>query len=105
MPETEKLPQQKMVDISTAHIPAHTAQALGHDAEYPSRADLFNKLVYTHWSNYGWIICCTCDNPEDTMNEHPELAKLMSLCIEQGVEFLKLDCDAEKIKGLPTFEW
>ena len=97
------LPTRKMLDISTTHIPEHTATALGGLYDY-LYAPLFNDLAYTPWGGYGWIFYVGEDYGEYGA-EHPELAAVIEFARSAGYDYLKLDCDAEKIDDLPTFEW
>lgn len=94
-----------LVDISTAHIPKHTADALGSKPGDADASELQDNLMYSHWGEYGWIIYCGDDEAEEVRERHPELSDLMSLCSSQGISFLKLDCDAPKVDGLPVFNW
>ena len=107
---------EKVLNISTAHIPERTAQALGTGTEFTSTdsafhaclvADLWDKISYTPWAVYGWIIWAGHD-VDEIKGEHPELARLMQFAVEYGYTYLKLDCDAEQLPeslGFPTFEW
>lgn len=92
----------KMLDISTAHIPKHTADALG-DATSDKKPELFDAISYVHYHEYGWIIHTS--EVEAVRSQHPELAALIELAKRNGAEHLKLDCDAPKIEGLASFEW
>lgn len=94
-----------LVDISTAHIPKHTADALDSKPGDADASELQENLIYTPWGEYGWIIYCGADEAEEVRESHPELSDLMSLCASQGICFLKLDCDASKVDGLPVFNW
>jgi hypothetical protein len=93
-----------MVDISTGHIPKHTADALGQpgDSETPA---LLNQLSYVSYHEYGWIIAVNAEHAEELREEHPELAHLMLLTIANDGRHLKLDSDGIVIDGLPTFDW
>jgi hypothetical protein len=93
----------KLLDLSTAHIPKHTADALG--SKDISNPPLWNDLSYVHYHEYGWIIHCSRDELGDKAQEHPELAALLNLCVDNGIEHLKLDCDAPTVEGLPCFDW
>ena len=88
----------KVLDISTGHIPKHTADAL--DADRP---ELYDALSYVHYHEYGWIIHAS--NDDEVNDSHPELARLIRLTRELGAEHLKLDCDAPLVEGLPVFKW
>lgn len=94
---------RSMLVISSAHIPEHTAEALG-DLYGHLEADLFHALVYTPWSNYGWIFWAEQEQSDD-LNEHPELANLLQFAKENGYHYLQLDCDADTLSDQPTFDW
>lgn len=95
----------KMVDMSTNHIPRKTSIALGEDANALQSAELWHQLSYTGWHDYGWIIFCSVDAAAAIHQEHPELSALIELCVKQGVAYLKLDSDAPSVEGLPVFDW
>jgi hypothetical protein len=94
----------KMLDISTCHIPKRTADALG-EPNSPVKPALWDVLSYVHYHEYGWIIFADRGDNPSLMEEHPELARLLTLASELGADHLKLDCDATQIKELPQFEW
>jgi len=93
----------KMLTISTAHIPKHTADALGGLPDHQN-AKLYPEVVYTPWMGYGWVFIAGQDTGllED---EHPELAAVLRFAHNYGCDFVRLDCDANPIEALPTFEW
>jgi len=104
---------EKVLNISTANIPKHTAEALGTSNDYDSKiavfeacisADLWDKLSYTPWACYGWIIWAGHETDE-IKEEHPQLANLMEYATSKGFTYLKLDCDAEELPGFERFEW
>lgn len=92
----------KMLDISTGHIPKHTADALG-DASSEKKPELYDQISYVHYHEYGWIIHTSDANA--VRSEHPELAHLLELAKKNGADHLKLDCDAPKVEGLASFDW
>lgn len=93
---------QSVLDLSTAHIPRRTAVALGDEGDC-KQAELWSRLAYTPWHDYGWFICA--DDPASVEDDHPELAALLQFASDHGFAFLRLDCDADTYDGLPTFEW
>lgn len=93
----------RMLNVSTAHIPKRTADALG--MQSTSRdTDLRSILCVVDFDAYGWIIY-VCLEAITAAQGHPELANLMTLARKQGCEYLKLDCDAVTIAGIPEFSW
>lgn len=93
-----------MLELSTAHIPRHTAEALG-DSGMPESPALWDLISYVHFHTYGWIIYCGSPLPEELQQVHPDLGNLMKVAKESGALYLKLDCDAVKAEGLPLFDW
>lgn len=92
----------KVLDISTAHVPKHTADALD-TPDSQVKPKLYDALSYVQYHEYGWIIHTS--NDDQVRDSHPELARLIRMARELGAEHLKLDCDAPSIEGLPVFEW
>lgn len=95
----------KVLDVSTAHIPEATNTALLY-----GMSELNGILPMTNWSDYGWIIWTggapdSLDAFGEIAEQHPELANLIRLCQDNGILYLQLDCDGEQIDGFPTFEW
>lgn len=93
----------KMLTISTAHIPKHTAEALGGLSDH-LEAKLHEDVMYTPWCDYGWVFWASQETGmfED---EHPELAAVLRFAHNYGCDFVRLDCDANPIEALPTFDW
>lgn len=95
---------QKMLELSTCHIPKHTSEALGSQGTEGVPA-LWNEISYVHYLEYGWIIFCSSEAPDGWDLQHPELANLIKIAHDLGASYLKLDCDALTAQGLPTFDW
>lgn len=81
-----------LLEISTAHIPKHTAEAI----------ETLETVICEKWSEYGWIIWIGEDN---AIEEHKELNNILDYCREHNITYLKLDCDAETTAAFPTFNW
>jgi hypothetical protein len=96
---------EKLLDLSTSHIPRKTSIALGEDQNTPSASELWGLLSYTHWHSHGWIIFCSEEAATMIREAHPELADLMTLALQHGAVYLKLDGDAPQQEGVPTFDW
>lgn len=89
------------IEASTRNIPKHTADALE-----KREGDLWNAISYTDWHEYGWILWVGVDHADAAREVgHPELASLIDVAIEIGCRFLLLDCDADQVPGMPTFDW
>ena len=94
-----RLPSVKMTDISTGHVSERTADALRNE-----KSDLRNLLAYEAWADYGWIIFCSTDAADSVRATNPDIAHLIDVCVQGKVDFLKLDCDADRVAGLPWFD-
>lgn len=95
----------QMAEVSSMHIPQHTAEALGQPDTDLAKAELACELNYTRWSDFGWIIYCDAVSALRVQSAHPELSTFIAQCAQQDIPFLKLDCDAAVQLGLPTFDW
>lgn len=93
-----------MLNMSTAHIPKLTAIALGEDEGKSGKPELWDTLSYVYFHEYGWIVNCSEDAAEAVREHHPELAALIRRCLDVSAAFLKLDCDADVVPDLQTFE-
>jgi hypothetical protein len=99
-----------MLDVSTAHIQKHTADALTVSLD-DGQGLVYDTLSHVAWHEYGWIIhaCVDAHQREDLQTAgHGELADLLKFAADNGFNYLKLDCDAPRLPasvGLPTFEW
>ena len=96
----------QMADISTKYIPKKTAEALGMSEAQVRGSVLYDVIAHSAWADYGWIIGVSGDARDAVRDEHLELANLIDWCIEQGLDYLKLDCDAgDGPDGFPVFDW
>jgi hypothetical protein len=96
-----ELPTRKYVDLSTAHISRKDSQLL----VSPIGCVPAGLIVYEN--EYGFFIPITNEeSPDMTLHGFSrEFAELVTLCQEQGISLIRLDCDAPKIEGLPEFDW
>lgn len=100
---------QKILDVSTAMIPEHTADALDEDKELRCVLDIWGTEI---GSTNGWLIWAYFDSGHPDVHKfqakHPELFKLMDFAYERDFVFLRLDADASELPpecGLPVFSW
>jgi hypothetical protein len=103
--EVSRLPIRTVLELSTGHIPKHTADALGHGRSAVEAAELWNLLPYEPWADYGWIVCVTGDVPEEVKERHPELGTLLAFCCNNNIRYLQLDSDGYEMDDFPTFDW
>lgn len=90
----------KVLRVSTAMIPEHTADALGHAKFGP----LHEELSYEMFT-IGWMIWAQQLTP---IVGHPELKMLLDFARARGYYFVRLEADAEPLPqqcGLPVFSW
>lgn len=97
---------KRLLDVSTAHIPRHTALALG-EREPIEDAALYSSWSYDRWAGYGWILWVgeLAEYPDVMRTQHSTLVELLDWARQEGADYLKLDCDAPVVTGLPTFDW
>ena len=98
-----ELPTLKYLDLSTAHITADDSQKL-------SDPDVFGEAGLSVYENdYGWFI--PVSGYDDLVAKVQQagmseaFVELIRLCKAQGIELIRLDCDAPVIEGLPVFDW
>ena len=89
----ETLEIYRILTISTAHIKGTTAELLeGLDA----------PAVYSK-SEHGWFIYLNYLN--DDGNIPGDLAQVILFAQNKGISILCLDCDADTVDQLPTYEY
>lgn len=88
----------RMLVCSTAHITPEDNQAL---------FDETTDLVVYEMGEYGWLIMARpIDNmASDTLTHSDTLENLLAYARKLECDWLRLDCDADTIEGLPRFEW
>lgn len=96
---------ERVLVVSTGHIPNHTAKALGRKPGEAAASTLSHILSHVEWFEYGWLIACVSEHADQIADDHPELAELMRICGRAGISYLQLDCDGTTMDGLPTFSW
>lgn len=101
---------QKILCISTGHVPKATDEALG---RYTS--SLRQAILTAEKINYGHLISLPSQGVDlvDLCESvsgvgHPELALLVKLASDSGFTHLRLDSDGLELPkqlNFPTFEW
>lgn len=87
---------EPMLTISTGHITKDTADAFDAKMGDDGIPAFFPK------GDYGWFVFV----PDQIEPECPaDLASLLRFAKEKGCTWLVLDCDAEQVDGLPTYDW
>lgn len=94
-----KLEISKMLTLSTAHITEATSKRLESD---PNDNNL-GLCVYS--TPYGWFIMIDERTVKDADHLPKELANLIKFANDLDCKVLHLDCDAEIVDYLETFDW
>lgn len=82
-----------MLALSTGHVPSHFGSM--------DRVPRYSKQAPgPHFEQYGWFVPIVEGEPVPE-----ELRPLWKFAKEQGCTWLMLDRDAERIEGLPFWEW
>jgi hypothetical protein len=85
----------KIAHMSMSHISKRTREHLRCGQIKPD-------LIYETWGGYGWIILCSSEYAE-AVTEYADLYILIEHCLEQGIEWLKLDCDEDVDPRFPIY--
>lgn len=98
----KKLGFQKMLVLATSHVSDSTRHVLdGDHPDFDGGTGPFNVLP---WESYGWIVWA---DPEELPNpkRFPEMEAIRKLARDNGCQWIRFDCDAAEVEGLPTHEW
>ncbi len=79
---------RKFLDLSTAHVTKETARLL--DA----------KLCYAVNTGTGWFIFVLPENPDVA-----DLAAVFDLARKSDCDYVLMDCDADVLEELPSWDW
>jgi hypothetical protein len=96
---------RKMLEVSIAHIPQHTAEALAaavNSQEQPCGIAIW--VNFTKWFEYGWIFHTIVDEGAE-LPEHKALLDLLSYARKEGYMFIKLDSAADELANFPVYSW
>ena len=91
----------KMLTISTAHIKEETAKIL---EDHSSSLIDYDLVIYDK-DEFGWWIHLPDEDYKELHNVPDDLKVCLNLAVENGCEWLCLDCDGEVVDCLPTYEW
>ena len=94
-----KLPIYKYLDISTAHITKKTDEYLQRQIEN------YNSPLIVYKKEYGYFICVPWELDDIEMYIPSDLASCLGFARKHNCQWLILDCDAEVIDKLETYEW
>lgn len=88
----------RMLVLSTAHISSETNEQLQNNQE-----EQFPLVVYEK-GDYGYLILVP-EHDEDLHGVPDDLKRVLEFAALHECEWVMLDCDANVITELPTFEW
>lgn len=94
-----KLPIYKYLDISTAHITKET------DTYLQRKVRDNNSPLIVYKKECGYFVCVPYDLDEIEMYIPVDLTSCLGLAKKHNCYWLVLDCDAEIIDELETYEW
>jgi hypothetical protein len=103
---------RRVLDASTEHLPRQIA------AQLPSWPGVIAYPLSTSDEHFGWLLWVP-DDPEARAAEYPddpdsedsqdgvpaEVLTLWRYARSLGCDYVLLDRDAERIDGLPTWDW
>ncbi|MBA8881677.1 hypothetical protein [Phyllobacterium myrsinacearum] len=85
---------RKFITVSTAHVSFETAALLNDNVNRPCLGGTYG--------DYGWFLYAR----DDDQGEIPDdLWKVFQWVVQQGIDYVVLDRDADHIDSLPTFDW
>ena len=94
-----KLPIYKYLDISTAHIKEETDVYLRRQVEND------NSPLIVYEKECGYFVCVPYNLDIIEMHIPNDLASCLGFAQKHNCQWLVLDCDAEIIDELETYEW
>jgi hypothetical protein len=90
---------QKILVISTGHLPHSTMQALdGTEPVLPDQLPLHASY------DYGVFVWCDTDNGWNT-ERFPELKAVIDYAAKLDCQWVRFDRDADYVSGLPRWSW
>lgn len=96
----------RMIVLSTNHIPWRTSRALDASTEGGTIEGNGDMPATLKWASYGWMVWA--DDGFRTMRSsdaHPELLRVIEFALKHGCQWIRLDCDGPEYPELPTFDW
>ena len=99
-----KMETQTILVASTAHAESdHEMAALSRDIRTVTMDYDYGIMVYT-WNHV------INDDPEDSVEQtwckySKGIQQLMRICLDNGYEWLRLDCDGDIVDGVQIDDW
>lgn len=91
----------KMLTLSTAHITKETANTLKERSAHWADYDL---VIYDK-DTFGWWIHISEEGTEDLHSVPADLVACINFALDNGCEWLCIDCDGPIEESLPIYEW
>jgi hypothetical protein len=90
---------RKMLDISTAHLPARFFAP-------ETCVEAWENVGGVHPTEYGVIVWVPDDVENGEMPDTPEeVTAIRRYARALDCDYIMLDCDAEQLADLPSWEW
>lgn len=87
-----------MLDMSTCHITKETNDLLLKNS--------IGDVVYYQKPGYGFFIHIPDDLEETENGDAPvDLYRCIKFALNNGCQWINMDCDGEEIEELPKYEW
>ena len=88
----------RVLELSTAHVPAEVARALS--------ADTIPGTIVFDKGDHGWLVLVDLDLAADHQESYPaELLAVQRYAWGHRCDWIMFDADAEADPELPTWEW
>ena len=95
----------RMLTLSTAHIAKETAQMMDqmYDGKVIPGGHPVSYLCFDA-VEYGYLVWANAD--DETIKRYPqEIAEAVRLAKANDCTYIRYDCDALTVEGLPTYDW
>lgn len=89
---------RKFLDASTAHLPQNICELL----------DSYDGVIAYEHGEYGWLLWVPDDVDEhatDYLDIPDEVLVVQRFARNLDCDYVLLDRDADRVDGLPTWEW
>ena len=95
--------RETIITISTAHIKQETAKAI----DVQETEDGFWPAIMAAPIPFGYLIPSDWipEGEEGLRGIPPEVVKIIEFGNSNGAKFIRLDCDADTVDELETFDW
>lgn len=117
--EDDELEIDRTLVLSTGHVSGETAQIL--NGETPTSCgrrtgdgERLKQQIDGHisdWGIYGWVVWCggqtvpTVETENELLLMPEDLHRVLMFARDHDCQYVRFDCDADFVAGLPRFEW